>query len=79
MKFTSLNVELNEKKIENELLCLEYMPKDEYKKLIKTYMNELIIPHITAKQYICLKHIKQFEYENNIKYDEVFSNFIRGN
>ena len=59
-------------KIEYELLYLEYMPKDEYKKLIKTYMNELTIPHITAKQYICLQHIKQFEYENNIKYDEVF-------
>jgi hypothetical protein len=44
------------------------MPKDEYKKLMKTYMNELDIPHITAKQYICLKQMKQFEYENNIKY-----------
>ena len=31
------------------------MPKDEYKKLIKTYMNELNISYITAKQYICLK------------------------
>ena len=55
------------------------MPKDEYKQLIKTYMSDLTIPHITAKQYICLKHIKQVEYENNIKYDQVFSNFIRGN
>ncbi len=42
-------------------------------------MRELILAHITAKQYICLKHIRQFEYENNIIYDEVFSNFIRGN
>ena len=54
------------------------MPKDEYKQLIKTYMSDLTIPHITAKQCICLKHIKQVEYENNIKYDQVFSNFIRG-
>ena len=66
-------------KIEYELLYLKHMSKDEYKTLINTYMNELDIPYITAKQYICLKHIKQFEYENNIKYDEVFSNFIRGN
>ena len=42
-------------KTEYELLYLKYTPKDEYKKLIKTYMNELNIPYITAKQYICLK------------------------
>jgi hypothetical protein len=55
-------------KIEYELLVSKYMPKDEYKKLMsKTYMKELDIPHITAKQYICLKQMKQFEYENNIK------------
>ena len=59
-------------KIEYELLILKYMPKEEYKNLIKTYMNELNIPYITAKQYICLKQIKQFEYENKIKYDQVF-------
>ena len=51
-------------KIEYELLILKYMPKDEYKKLIKTYMDELNIPYITAKKYICLKQIKRFEYEN---------------
>ena len=61
-------------KIEYELLILKYMPKEEYKNLIKTYMNELNIPYITAKQYICLKQIKQFEYENKIKYDQVFLN-----
>ena len=61
-------------KIEYELLILRYMPKEEYKNLIKTYMNELNIPYITAKQYICLKQIKQFEYENKIKYDQVFLN-----
>ena len=59
-------------KIEYELLILKYMPKDEYKKLIKTYMAELNIPYITAKQYICLKQIKRFEYENKIKYNQVF-------
>ncbi len=50
------------------------MPKDEYKKLMKTYMNKLNIPHKTAKQYICLKQIKKFEYENNIKYKQIFLN-----
>jgi hypothetical protein len=30
-------------KIEYELLILKYMPKDEYKKLIKTYMTEYTI------------------------------------
>jgi hypothetical protein len=54
-------------KIEYDILVLKYMPKDEYKKLMKTYMDELDVPHITAKQYICLKQMKQFEYENNIK------------
>ncbi len=39
----------------------------------KTYMNELDIPYITAKQYvICLKQIKQFESENYIKYSHAF-------
>ena len=59
-------------KIEYELLILKYMPKDEYKKLINKYMDELKIPYITAKQYICLKQIKRFEYENKVKYDQVF-------
>ncbi len=35
-------------------------------------MKELNIPYIMAKQYICLKQIKQFEYETNIKYEKVF-------
>ena len=61
-------------KIEYELLILKYMTKEEYKKLIKTYMDDLDISYITAKQYICLKQIKQFEYENKIKYDQVFLN-----
>ena len=59
-------------KIEYELLILKYMPKDEYKKLIKTYMDELNIPYITAKQYICLKQIKRFEYENKINIIKYF-------
>ena len=37
-------------------------------------MDDLNISYITAKQYICLKQIKQFEYENKIKYDQVFLN-----
>ncbi len=48
------------------------MSKDEYKKLINTYMNELNIPFITAKQYICLKQRKQFEHDNNIKYFQAY-------
>ncbi len=35
-------------------------------------MNELNIPYITAKQYIYLKQIKQFERENNIDYSQAF-------
>jgi hypothetical protein len=50
------------------------MPKDEYKNLMKTYVNETNIPYITAKQYICRKQMKQLEYENNIKYKHVFLN-----
>jgi hypothetical protein len=57
-------------KTEYELLYV-ITPKDE---LIKTYMNELNIPYITAKQYICLKQMKQIEYENNKKYEQIFLN-----
>ncbi len=60
--------------IEYELLVKINMSKDEQKKLIKTYMNELNIPHIIAKQYICHKQIKQLEHENNIKYKQIFLN-----
>ena len=59
-------------KIEYELLIEKYMSKDDYKNLVKTYMNELDIPYITAKQYICLQQIKKFERENNIKYARAF-------
>ena len=31
------------------------MTKDEYKNLIKKYMEEFNIPYLTAKQYISLK------------------------
>ena len=48
-------------KTEYELLYLKYMPKDEYKKLIKTYMNKFNITYVTAKQYICLKKIKLYQ------------------
>ncbi len=54
------------------------MSKDEYKKLIKTYMNELNIYHIWqqiwAKQYIYLKQINQLKNENHIKYEQIFFN-----
>ncbi len=50
-------------KIEYELLVLKYMPKDEYKTLMKKDMDDLNIPYITAKQYIYLKQMQQFEYE----------------
>jgi len=33
-------------------------------------MEELNISYITAKQYISRKQRKQFEQENNIKYDQ---------
>ncbi len=57
-------------KIEYELL-IKKLSKDEYKKLINTYMNELNIPYMTAKQYICLKQMKHLEYENHIKYEQI--------
>ncbi len=59
-------------KIECKLLISVYMTKDEYKNLIKKYMTKLNIPYITAKQYICLKQMKKFERENNIKYLNAF-------
>ena len=59
-------------KIEYKLLISGYMTKEEYKKLIKKYMNDLNISYITAKQYICLKQIRKYEYENNIKYNQAF-------
>ena len=58
-------------KTEYELLYVKYTPKDE---LIKTYMNELNILYITAKQYICLKQMKQIEFENNKQYEQIFLN-----
>ncbi len=62
-------------KIEYELSIKQYMSKDEYKKLINTYMNEFNhIPYITAKQYISLKQRKQFEHDNNIKYFQAYLN-----
>ena len=57
-------------KIEYKLLISGYMTKDEYKNLINKYMDEFNISYITAKQYISRKQRKQFEQENNIKYDQ---------
>ena len=56
-------------KIEYKLLISGYMTKEEYKNLIKKYMEEFNIPYITAKQYISLKQ-KKIELENNKKYDK---------
>ena len=58
--------------IEYKLLISDYMSKDEYKNLIKKYMEEFNIPYITAKQYISLKQKKQFEHDNNIKYFQAY-------
>ena len=57
-------------KIEYKLLISGYMTKNEYKNLINKYMDEFNISYITAKQYISRKQKKQFEQENNIKYDQ---------
>jgi CO dehydrogenase/acetyl-CoA synthase epsilon subunit len=57
-------------KIEYKLLISGYMTKDEYKNLIKKYMEEFNIPYITAKQYISLKQRKKYELENNKKYEQ---------
>jgi hypothetical protein len=59
---------------EYNLLISDYMSKDEYKNLIKKYMEEFNIPYITAKQCISLKQRKQFEHYNNIKYYQAFLN-----
>ena len=58
--------------IEYKLLISNYMSKDEYKKLIKKYMEEFNIPYITAKQYISIKQRSKFEHDNNIKYYQAF-------
>jgi 2-oxo-4-hydroxy-4-carboxy--5-ureidoimidazoline (OHCU) decarboxylase len=42
-------------KIEYKLLFSSCITKDEYKQLIKKYMDEFNIPYITAKQYITLQ------------------------
>ena len=60
--------------IDYELLIKQYMSENEYENLVETYMNELTILYITAKQYICLKQIKEIESKNNIKYEHAFLN-----
>ncbi len=59
-------------KIEYKLLFSSCITKDEYKQLIKKYMDEFNIPYITAKQYISLQKIEEFESKNNIKYEQAF-------
>jgi hypothetical protein len=43
--------------IQNKLLISGYMTKDEYKPLIKKYMDEFNVSYITAKQYLLLKKL----------------------
>ena len=52
------------------------MTKDEYKNLINKYMEEFNISFITAKQCICLKQVRQYEHDNNIKYSQAFLDTI---
>ena len=59
-------------KIEYKLLFSSCITKDEYKQLIKKYMDEFNITYITAKQYISLQKITEFESKNNIKYEQAF-------
>jgi len=59
-------------KIEYKLLFSSCITKDEYKQLIKKYMDEFNITYITAKQYISLQKIEVFESKNNIKYEQAF-------
>ena len=40
----------------------------------KTEYELLYLKYITAKQYICLKQMKQTENENNKKYEQIFLN-----
>ena len=49
-------------KIEYKLLFSSCITKDEYKQLIKKYMDEFNIPYITAKQYIY--HFKKLQNSN---------------
>ena len=52
--------------IEYKLLISNYMSREEYIQLIKKYMVEFDIPYVTAKQYICLEQIKQFEHDKKL-------------
>ena len=61
-------------KIQYKLLFSNCKTKDEYKQLIKKYMDEFNIPYITAKQYICREQIKKFEHDKKIKYYQAYLN-----
>ncbi len=58
--------------IQYKLLISGYMTKDGYKQLIKKYMDEFNVSYITAKRYLLLKQIKQFEHDKKIKYEKAF-------
>ena len=48
------------------------MTKDEYKQLIKKYMDEFNVSYITAKQYLLLEQIKQFEHDKKLNMKKHF-------
>jgi hypothetical protein len=58
--------------IQYKLLISGSMTKDEYKQLIKKYMDESNVSYITAKQYVLLEHIK-IRYEKDFldTYNEI--------
>jgi len=58
--------------IEYKLLIEKYMTKVEYKQLIQEYMDKFKITYTSAVQFIIFKQMKQFEKDNDIKYDEAF-------
>ena len=63
-------------KIEYKLLISGYMTKDEYKNLIKKYMEEFNIPYITAKQYISLKQKKTGKLHFFLEISKLFHKII---
>ena len=58
--------------IQYKLFISGYMTKDGYKQLIKKYMDEFNVSYITAKRYLLLKQIKQFEHDKQLNMKEHF-------
>ena len=57
-------------KIEYTLLIENYMTKDEYRQLIKIYMDMYDISYINAKNKICLEQMKRFEKDFDTTYEK---------